>query len=667
MNPTPASVILATDTGGTFTDLVAIEQGRVRTAKVPTTPTDPAVGVLQAVAASGVDPAQVRSFAHGMTVGTNALLTRSGVKTALVVTAGFSGLLEIGRQNRPELYNLSAQRRQPLVPLARVVPVLERLGAQGEVWLPLTEAAMAAALEQLRQIAPEAVAVCLLHSYRNPSHEQQLGEMLRAGLPGVDVSLSCEVHSEFREYERCSTVAVNAYLNPLVAAYLDRLDAQSQARGLPRPLINQSNGGLAPVPLVRAFAVRTVLSGPAGGAVGAAYLAELSGFTGILAYDVGGTSTDCSLVLDGRLATRAEATVADCPIRSPQIDIHTVAAGGGSVAWIDSGGLLQVGPQSAGALPGPVCYGRDGTAVTVTDASLVLGYLAADASLGSGGQIRLNRAAAQQAIAQLGEPLGLDWQATAAGILRISVEDICQALRLISIQRGIDPRELALLAFGGAGPLSACAVAAELGMTTVLVPRWAGVLSALGMAIADQRQDFVCSRLGRTDQIQTAELEQIYAELAARASLGDPGLREYERSLDLRYPGQSHELTLPVEPGWSPDQIAAAFHQLHQARRHYSQPAQPVELVNFRLSVLLRVPKPDLREPGGRGAAAIGQRHVWLAGGWQSVPVYDRTQLGQGDRLSGPAIVAMPESTAVIAPGWQVEIDGYGSLILRAS
>ncbi|MBD2103730.1 hydantoinase/oxoprolinase family protein [Leptolyngbya sp. FACHB-261] len=664
MNSSQGSVILATDTGGTFTDLVAIDNGQVHTAKVPTTPQDPAIGVLQAVAVSGAST-QIQTFAHGMTVGTNALLTRTGAKTALVVTAGFTGLLEIGRQNRPALYDLSAQRVPPLVPLERVVPVAERIGPKGEVLLPLTEEAVVTVVEQLRQIAPQAVAVCLLHSYRNPVHEQQLGAALRAGLPDIEVSLSCEVQSEFREYERCSTVAVNAYLNPCVAAYLDRLDQQAQAQGLPAPLINQSNGGLATVPLVRSFAVRTVLSGPAGGAVGAAYIARLSGFANILAYDVGGTSTDCSLVLDGRLATRTEATVAGCPIRAPQIDIHTVAAGGGSIAYLDSGGLLQVGPQSAGAVPGPICYGRGGTAATVTDASLVLGYLAADASLGTQGQIRLNRQAAEQAISQLGEPLGLDWVATAGGILRINIEDICQALRLISIQRGIDPRELALLAFGGAGALSACAVATELGMTTVLVPRWAGVLSALGMAIADQRQDLVYSRLYRSDQIQAEEIERIYAELASRASLGQPDQRQYEFSLDMRYLGQSHELTVPIEVDWTPGQIAAAFHQLHQLRRHHSEPDQPVEFVNFRLSAVLKVPKPTLVEPAGTGAKPIGQRPVWFEGQFQEIAVYDRTQLGQGDCFSGPAIVQMPESTAVIAPGWQAEIDTYGTLVLR--
>src|SRR6266508_2075120 len=459
-----SKVRLGIDVGGTFTDLVALVDGRIVTAKVPSTPRNQAEGVLHSVEAASVDPGRVAAFAHGTTVATNALLERRGARTALVTTEGFRDVLEIGRQQRPSLYDLTRDRPPPLVPRELRFTVAERMGPDGEV-LPLDEESLAAAVAGVRDAEVEAVAVCLLFSFLHPGHERRVGEAVRevAELDGVAVSLSSEVLPEFRAYERFSTTVADAYLTPRLAAYLERLAGEATAQGLPAPLVMQSSGGVTEVGTAAAHAASCVLSGPAGGVVGAAYVAGLSGYHDCLTFDMGGTSTDVAPVLGGTVQTTTESVVAGVPIKLPMVDVHSVSAGGGSIAWVDEGGALRVGPRSAGADPGPAAYGLGGADPTVTDANLLLGYLPDGARLGGAEGVVLRRDLAEQALARLGEQLGrVDPLRAALGVVRVANAEMVRALRVMSVERGIDPRDLTLLAFGGAGGMHACALAEEL-------------------------------------------------------------------------------------------------------------------------------------------------------------------------------------------------------------
>src|SRR5215216_2888596 len=480
---------LGVDVGGTFTDLVALsEEGTLVTAKVPSTPRDQSEGVMNAIESSEVEPDTVAALAHGMTVATNALLERRGARTALVTTEGFRDVLEIARQDRPSLYDLSQDHPPPLVPRELRFTVKERMGPEGEI-TALDEESLEEAISALREAEVEAVAVCLLFAFLHPEHEQRVGEALREALPDVHVSLSSEVLPEFREYERFSTTAADAYLAPRLAAYLKNLAGKAEESGAPPPLIMQSSGGVARIDDAIEDAAGCVLSGPAGGVVGAAYVGSLGGYEDLLTFDMGGTSTDVAPIIGGEAQTTTETEIAGVPIKLPMVDVHTVSAGGGSIAWADAGGALRVGPHSAGAEPGPAAYGKGGEEPAVTDANLFLGYLRDGATLG--GEVVLQRELAEKALKDLGEKLGLDVEDVALGIARVANAEMVRALRVISVERGLDPREFALLAFGGAGGMHACALAEELGMETVLVPRAGGVLSALGLAISDVRRDYV--------------------------------------------------------------------------------------------------------------------------------------------------------------------------------
>ncbi|MDQ3864058.1 MAG: hydantoinase/oxoprolinase family protein, partial [Actinomycetota bacterium] len=479
---------LGIDVGGTFTDLVALGDGGVLTAKVPSTPRDQSDGVMNAIEASQVEADAVVALAHGMTVATNALLERRGARTALVTTAGFRDVLEIARQNRPSLYDLAQDRPPALVPRGLRFTVDERMGPDGEL-APLDEASLQAAVAAIEEAEVEAVAVCLLFAFAHPEHELRVGEALREALPEVYVSLSSEVLPEFREYERFSTTTADAYLAPKLAAYLQRLAKRVEESDGPPPLIMQSSGGVTSVEDAASDAAGCVLSGPAGGVVGAAYVGSLGGYKDLLTFDMGGTSTDVAPILSGEAQTTTETVVAGVPIKLPMVDVHTVSAGGGSIAWADAGGALRVGPHSAGAEPGPAAYDKGGTEPAVTDANLFLGYLADGTELG--GEVVLRRELAEKALAALGENLGLGAEDVALGTVRVANAEMTRALRIISVERGLDPRVFALLAFGGAGGMHACALAEELGMPTVLVPRAGGVLSALGLAISDIRRDYV--------------------------------------------------------------------------------------------------------------------------------------------------------------------------------
>lgn len=650
------------DVGGTFTDLAAITGGRLVTAKVPTTPGDQSAGVLAAVAAGALGP--VTAFAHGMTVATNALLERRGANTALVTTEGFRDVIEIGRQDRPALYDLERRRPPPLVPRELRFGVRERMGPDGVI-TPLTDGAVAEVVAAVGDAEVEAVAVCLLFGFLHPEHERRVGEALRSAHPGLHVSLSSEVLPEVREYERFATTVADAYLSPGLAVYLRSLAARADAAGLPAPLVMQSSGGVTELEAASELASACVLSGPAGGVVGAAHVASAGGHRDVLSFDMGGTSTDVAPIVGGRVQVRTDAEVAGVPIRHPSVDVHTVSAGGGSIARADEGGALRVGPRSAGAIPGPAGYGRGGVEPTVTDANLVLGVLPDGARLG--GDVVLDRAASERALAGLGVSLGLDSLETALGVIRVANAEMALALRVVSVERGLDPRGFALVAFGGAGAMHACALAEELGIRTVLVPEAGGVLSALGLALSDLRRDLVqplLARFGSDDLtiVRTAvEVGFEALEQRARDLLG-AGAR-LERRADLRYARQAFELN--VDAGGDPGALPTRFHVEHERRYGYAMPTEPVELVALRVTATVAVDKPALPGRLPTGAPVVSRRRLHTAGSWQDVPVLARERMGAGSTVSGPAVVELEGATCLVAPGWQGRVDAVGTLVLE--
>ena len=650
---------LGVDVGGTFTDLVALSEGRLVTAKVPSTPQDQSAGVMNSIETSEIEPGVVDALAHGMTVATNALLERRGARTALVTTEGFRDVIEIARQSRPSLYDLSQDRPPPLVPRELRFTVKERMGPEAEI-TGLDEESLNEIVSSIKESEVEAVAVCLLFAFMHPEHEERVGEALRKELPEVHVSLSSEVLPEFREYERFSTTAADAYLAPRLAAYLKNLAGKAEEVGVPSPLIMQSSGGVVGIDDAIGDAAGCLLSGPAGGVVGAAYVGDLGGYQNLLTFDMGGTSTDVATIIDGEAQTTTETMVAGLPIKLPMVDIHTVSAGGGSIAWADAGGALRVGPHSAGAEPGPAAYGHGGEEPTVTDANLFLGYLADEATLG--GEVMLQRELSEKSLASLGEKLGLDAQEAALGIVRVANAEMVRALRVISVERGLDPRAFALLAFGGAGGMHACSLAEELGMETVLVPRAGGVLSALGLAISDLRHDYVNPYLVSFENVVEGEFEKKFENMESSAAedLEDP---EYYRRADLRYRGQSFELTVEAD---SLEKLEEGFHAAHEQRYGYRMDDESVELVNLRLIATVPVEKPELDEPTPEGEEAeSGTRQANFDGEWQEVPVLDRERMGKGSEVSGPAIVEFKESTCVVRPGWRGAVDSVGTLVLE--
>ena len=656
------NVRLGVDVGGTFTDLVALSEGELVTAKVPSTPQDQSVGVMNAIRASEVGAGALTALAHGMTVATNALLERRGARTALVTTVGFRDVLEIARQNRPSLYDLTQDRPPTLVPRELRFTVKERMAPEGEVE-PLDEESLQGAVSAIRDAEVEAVAVCLLFAFMHPEHERQVGEALREELPDVHVSLSSEVLPEFREYERFSTTAADAYLAPKLAAYLKNLGDKVEEAGAPKPLIMQSAGGVVTIEDAVEDAAAFVLSGPAGGVVGAAYVAELGGYRDLLTFDMGGTSTDVAPVVGGEAQTSTETVIAGVPIKLPMVDVHTVSAGGGSIAWADAGGALRVGPHSAGAEPGPAGYNKGGEEPTVTDANLFLGYLADAAELG--GEVVLRRDLSEKALASLGKKVGLSAEETALGIVRVADAEMVRALRVISVERGLDPRDFALLAFGGAGGMHACTLAEELGMSTVLVPRAGGVLSALGLAISDLRRDYVRPYLADLAEVKAAEIKGSFEEMegAAAKDLEGP---QYTRRADLRYRGQSFELTVEAERPLEVEKLEERFHAAHEQRYGYRMEDEPVELVNLRLIATVAVDKPQLEEPTSQeDTAESGRREANFDGEWIEVPILDRELMGRGSEVEGPAIVEFKESTCVVKPGWRGVVDGVGTLVLE--
>ncbi|BBK30546.1 N-methylhydantoinase A [Stella humosa] len=673
------SVRIAVDIGGTFTDLQILDEATGQTAahKVPTTPADPSEGLMRGIAEAaerlGFEIARVSGLMHGTTIATNAVLQRRLARGALIATAGFEDVLEIGRHVRREIYSRIAEPRTLLIPRRHRWGVRERLDAAGEVVEPLDEADARRVAAEIRSAGIDVVVVSLLHAYANPAHEERLAAILRAEIPGCHVSRSSAISPEIREFERTSTAVLNALLMPVVASYIEKLGARAAAAGFAAPIyLVQSNGGVTTPAVAAEEPARLILSGPSGGALAAETLAAALGRPNLVAVDMGGTSFDISIVHDGhtRLVTQGE--IDGCPVRLPMIEIRTIGAGGGSIAAVDATGRLSVGPASAGAVPGPACYGRGGRLATVTDANVVLGRL--DPGFFLGGTMRLDGAAARQAVADgVAGPLGLGLEAAAAGLLAVGVATMANATRLSLFEKGLDPKDFAVVSFGGAAGLHAVEVAEALGADTVIFPRDPGTLSAWGMLFADIVHDLARSRLVPALAGAVAELAPLVATLrqegdALLARDGVPaGEREFRFALDLRYKGQAYEITVPLpDRAFDADALAEAaadFHRRHAMQYAHSDAAAVPDVVTVRLAAVGRLAKPRPRPftPAERSAAK-GARRIWIERAWVDVPVHDRDALGI-EPLAGPAIIEEPHSTLYLPPGWTMAPAATGDLV----
>ncbi len=668
--------IVGIDVGGTFTDLTAADEatGRVVVTKVPSRPRDEAAAVLAGLAALGIAGGDVRRLVHGTTVGTNAVLERRGARVAILTTAGFRDLIEIGRTKRniPALFVPTFVRPRPVVERRHRFEVTERLDADGGVLVPLDPASVEGAIDAALAAGAEALAVCLLHAYLNPAHERMVADVAKGRRPDLPVSCSADVVSEYREFERFSTTVLNAYLQPLMDGYLaaleDRLAATGYAHGV---LTVASSGGMMTTETARRLPIKTIFSGPAGGVSRACFVAEAAGTRDVITYDMGGTSTDVCLVRDLAPLATSDGMIGAFPVKVPQLDMHTVGAGGGSVAWLDVDGSLRVGPRSAGAAPGPAAYGLGGTEPTVTDANVVLGRIGTRRPLG--GAIALDAGRARTAVADLAARHGggLAPEALAEGILRIAIARMTSAIREISIQRGHDPRDFTLVAFGGAGPMHALALADEIGIPRVLVPRHPGNFSALGLLASDVKHDDVRTRVGALreraallpalfDAMESAAARQLELEGFA------PSAQRLARSLDLRYRGQAFELNLALGATDDVAAIEAALHDAHRAAYGHANPAATVELVNARLTAWGLVARPAAERHQSATAslaeAMVERRSVWFDGAPRDCPVWERERLPERAALEGPAIVEEFGATTVIAPGWRGAVDQHGNL-----
>jgi N-methylhydantoinase A len=675
-------VQIGVDIGGTFTDIVALDaRGRLTLAKVPSTPKDLLDGIAAAttkvLALAGATPADVERFIHGTTIATNAVLEQKGAVTAVLTTEGFEDVLELGRMKRSRMYDLAMDPEVPtfLAPRRRRVGIRERLDARGRVLVPLNEDDVRAAAAKLSAQGVQAIAVCYLFSFVNPAHERRTREIIADVAPDISVSLSSEVDPTFREYERLCVTAFDAYLGPVVKRYLAGLGDTLRGLGVPGvPLIMRSRGGIVSAALAAQQPVTLFLSGPAGGVIGAAFAAERAGVRDFVSLDMGGTSNDVAVVRAGRPLLASEGAIGPYPVRTPMVDVNTIGAGGGSIAWIDAAGGLRVGPRSAGAEPGPACYARGGDEATVTDASLVLGYL--NPTRFAGGAMKLDVTAAERALTAIGRRLGVDAVAAAAGIHRVVNARMADQIRLVTIKRGYDPRQFALVVLGGAGPVHGAALAAEMGMAEVLVPEAPGVLAAFGLLAAAIEHHHARTLQARTDGADLAAINRCLAELdaAGRGRMREEGVPAQEVNVayaaDMRYVGQAYELevalTAPVTPDRVPE-IVAAFHAVHERVYGYARAQQPVEFVNFRAVHTFPLPRPVLTpapRDGSLQAALIGERRAYFDR-FVSTAIYERARLPLGARLAGPAIVEQPDTTTVIPPGVAALVDDAGNLRLR--
>ncbi|SEH64545.1 N-methylhydantoinase A [Halopenitus malekzadehii] len=683
---------IGVDVGGTFTDVVLSLEDELVTAKVPST-ADQSEGVItgieKACREAGIAPETVDEFSHAMTVSVNALLEDDGAQTALVTTDGFRDVLEIGRQARPSLYDLDAEKPTPLVPRRRRFEVSERATPNG-IEEPVDDDEVRGIAESIREADAESVAVSLVHAYAHPENETRVADVLRSELD-VPVSASHEVLAEFREYERTSTTAVDAYVRPAIDRYLSSLTERARDLGVPQPRIMQANGGITDAETVRRNAVTTVLSGPAAGVVGASSMAagddgnaadDTGGGNatddddatataaderdGLVTFDMGGTSSDVSLVRDGAAERTTEAEINDRPIRTPMVDVETVGAGGGSIAWVDAGGALRIGPRSAGADPGPACYGNGGTEPTVTDANLVLGYIGSSTSLG--GELSLDVAAAHDALAGLADEAGLDSALAAArGVYRVANANMTRAIRSVTVERGYDPRRFGLVAFGGAGPMHAVSIADGLDIDRVIVPRASGVLSAYGLLAADEKRDAVRTYQRPLEAVDPDDVDDVYADLSETLleEVSDREAATVQCAADLRYAGQSFELTVDIDRPFDAETAGERFAAAHESAYGY-RVDEPVELVNCRVTATIPRSAPSIEHAGGGGEPTETREAVFDDGTYETT-VYDRDALPTDGRIAGASIIEGAESTIVIPPGWTVGVRPDGALIAEVN
>jgi N-methylhydantoinase A len=684
---------IGVDIGGTFTDVALVEEasGRIGVAKALTTPADFAQGVLAALQMAmhryAISARDVDLLAHATTVVTNAILEEKGARAALVTTRGFRDVLELRRSSRPDLYDLFQDAPASLIPRRRRYEISERIGADGQCVRPLLEDESAALIAALRSDRVEAIAVSLLFSFLNPEHEMRLGRCLREAFPDTPIYLSSEVLPEIREFERTSTTAVCAYVGPILSSYLTRLKAATQELGLPDLYVMGSNGGVFEAAEGIAMPAIAVESGPAAGVVAAALAARQTGRLNLLSFDMGGTTAKASLIRNGEFETTPDYEVGGKasgaramngtghPIRVPVIDLAEVSAGGGSIAWVDRAGALRVGPQSAGAVPGPSCYGRGGSEPTVTDCNLLLGYLDGDSLLA--GDLPIDYAAAERAVgAKLADPLNVGVRAAASAVIEVVNHAMAEALKIVSVQRGHDPREFALAAFGGAGPMHAVALAEELGMTEVICPPIPGAFSALGLVGSDLKRDYVRTLYTTTAAAKPADLEAAFqllekegAAMLDRARV-EPARRRFVRSLDARYARQSYELAVPLPAGpldsGALAAIAEAFHVRHHRTYGHDNRGEPVQLVNLRVAAIGSIPALSLRQaPAARGTnPGKSRRQVFFGATSAEAAVLDRARMPAGFAVVGPAVIESLESTILIPPGWQGRMDENGFIWL---
>jgi N-methylhydantoinase A len=678
---------VASDIGGTFTDLVCFDEqtGELRIAKTSTTPDDLSRGVLSTIEKAQVDLLQMSFFVHGTTVVINALTERKGSRTGLLTTQGFRDILEIGRANRPDLYNFSFQKPEPFVPRNLRLEVAERINYKGEILRPLNEDDVRRGVSELLNKGVEAIAVCFLHSYANPAHELRAAEIARAEAFGIPVTASSEITREWREYERTNTAVLNAYVKPTTARYLTNLENSLTERGAPRQALHvmQSNGGTATFEHARTTPIHLVESGPVASVIGAIALGRFLGEENIISLDIGGTTAKSSLVHGGKVRTtndyRIEWTPASpgYPIMVPVVDIVEIGAGGGSIAWIDRAGGLKVGPQSAGAVPGPACYGKAGQQPTVTDAGLLTGRIDPDYFLG--GSIRVDVAAARRAVRRIAEPLGMTEGQAALGILRLSNANMENLLKVVSLRRGFDPRDFCLIAFGGGGPMHATALARSLHINRVIIPMAPACFSAWGMLMTDLRADFLQTAIMRSDSAEAGALQEIIQQLEARAHRYfqlegiDLGRVVTERLCDMRYVGQQHTVKVRLPDGEllgaAMEEIRERFHVLHEHQYTFRLDTA-VEIVNVHLTGLGMVEKPSPKRlcPNGRDPmqALMGHRDVdFDPFGLLRSALYERSRLGPGTRIEGPAIVEEPAATTVLFSGDSLEVDEYGNFMIE--
>jgi len=677
---------LAVDIGGTFTDVVVFDEDRKSLAltKALSTPAELAKGVLEGITKAAIPLEAVLSLIHGSTVVVNAIIERTGAKTALVTTKGFRDVYEIGRINRPESFNPRFRKHRPLVPREDIFEVSERMLADGSVRTPLDEQEARDVARIIREEGFQAAAVLFLHSYRAPEHEVRMCEILREADPHLFVSASHELSREYREYERTSTVAANAYVGPKVSQYLGDLERRLRGSGFAGNLmIMQSNGGLSDLELARRQCIQMMESGPAAGVVGTMALCEALDLEAAIAFDMGGTTAKASVIRRGEPSLSPDYFIGGynegLAVRIPVLDIVEVGTGGGSIGWLDEGGGLHVGPRSAGAEPGPASYGRGGTEPTVTDANVILGRLSPERFLG--GEMRLNREAAESALRErLARPLGVNLERAASGMLQVATSAMANAVRHVTLERGLDPRDFTLVAYGGGGPLHAASVAKELSIRTIIIPQAPGHFSAVGMLMADFRRDYVQTLFARMDDLEMTELEDEFEKLEGegRKALEASGISTdrivFERAADMRYVGQEHAVAVRV-PAAMGDEAARAeikklFDEAHELRYSHSAPGESADIVSLRVSAIGRLGKPQfpkvsLGDATPPPAARRGTRSVIFEGsGALEAAVFDRTKLLQDNVIAGPAIIEETASTTVVEPGDTVTVNAYGHLIM---